>query len=151
MDGHLTVGLLVAFQSLMDGFTKPITSFVTFGNALQETGSDLNRLDDVLRYELDPIYASDRTVSAQFKATIKLTGLLEVRNLTFGFNPLAPPLIENLSFTVRPGQRVALVGGSGSGKSPVSKIAAALFRPSPRHLPLVSPPPYTIPPPPLPH
>ncbi|HEX3443872.1 MAG TPA: cysteine peptidase family C39 domain-containing protein, partial [Chthoniobacterales bacterium] len=56
MDGHLTIGLLVAFQSLMDGFTKPITSFVTFGNALQETGSDLNRLDDVLRYESDPSY-----------------------------------------------------------------------------------------------
>ena len=129
MDGHLTVGLLVAFQSLMDGFTKPITSFVTFGNALQETGSDLNRLDDVLRYELDPIYASDRTVSAQFKATIKLTGLLEVRNLTFGFNPLGAPLIQNLSFTVRPGERVALVGGSGSGKSTVSKLVAGLFKP----------------------
>jgi NHLM bacteriocin system ABC transporter peptidase/ATP-binding protein len=129
MDGHLTVGLLVAFQSLMDGFTKPITSFVTFGNALQETGSDLNRLDDVLRYELDPIYASDRTVSTQFKATIKLTGLLEVRNLTFGFNPLGAPLIENLSFTVRPGERVALVGGSGSGKSTVSKLVAGLFKP----------------------
>jgi ATP-binding cassette, subfamily C, bacterial len=54
---------------------------------------------------------------------------LKVRNLTFGFNPLAPPLIENLSFTVRPGQRVALVGGSGSGKSTVSKIVAGLFRP----------------------
>jgi len=129
MDGHLTVGLLVAFQSLMDGFTKPITSFVTFGNALQETGSDLNRLDDVLRYELDPIYASDRTVSAQFNATIKLTGLLEVRNLTFGFNPLGAPLIQNLSFTVRPGERVALVGGSGSGKSTVSKLVAGLFKP----------------------
>lgn len=129
MDGHLTVGLLVAFQSLMDGFTKPITSFVTFGNALQETGSDLNRLDDVLRYETDPIYASDRTVSPEFKATTKLTGLLEVRNLTFGFNPLGAPLIENLSFTVRPGQRVALVGGSGSGKSTVSKLVAGLFKP----------------------
>jgi ATP-binding cassette subfamily C protein len=114
---------------LMDGFTKPITSFVTFGNALQETGSDLNRLDDVLRYELDPIYASDRTVSPQFKATIKLTGLLEVRNLTFGFNPLGAPLIQNLSFTVRPGERVALVGGSGSGKSTVSKLVAGLFKP----------------------
>jgi|SRR5215469_568660 len=129
MDGHLTVGLLVAFQSLMDGFTKPITSFVTFGNALQETGSDLNRLDDVLRYEPDPIYASDRTVSDKFNATIKLTGLLEVKNLTFGFNPLGAPLIDNLSFTVRPGERVALVGGSGSGKSTVSKLVAGLFRP----------------------
>ena len=129
MDGHLTVGLLVAFQSLMDGFTKPITSFVTFGNSLQETGSDLNRLDDVLRYEPDPIYASDRTVSDRFNATIKLTGLLEVRNLTFGFNPLGAPLIQDLSFTVRPGERVALVGGSGSGKSTVSKLVAGLFRP----------------------
>jgi NHLM bacteriocin system ABC transporter peptidase/ATP-binding protein len=129
MEGHLTIGLLVAFQSLMDGFTKPITSFVTFGNALQETESDLNRLDDVLRYESDPIYAKDRPVSPHLNTRIKLTGLLEVRNLTFGFNPLAPPLIENLSFTVRPGKRVALVGGSGSGKSTVSKLVAGLFKP----------------------
>jgi NHLM bacteriocin system ABC transporter peptidase/ATP-binding protein len=128
MDGHLTIGLLVAFQSLMDGFTKPITSFVTFGNALQETGSDLNRLDDVLRYESDPAYRQTES-DPRFNSTIKLSGLLEVRNLTFGFNPLAPPLIDNLSFTVRPGQRVALVGGSGSGKSTVSKIVAGLFRP----------------------
>ena len=128
MDGHLTIGLLVAFQSLMDGFTKPITSFVTFGNALQETGSDLNRLDDVLRYDIDPAYRMTE-FDPRFNATIKLTGLLEVRNLSFGFNPLAPPLIENLSFTVRPGQSVALVGGSGSGKSTVSKFVAGLFRP----------------------
>lgn len=129
MEGHLTIGLLVAFQSLMDGFTKPITSFVTFGNALQETESDLNRLDDVLRYHSDPIYAKDRPVSPDLNTTIKLSGLLEVRNLTFGFNPLAPPLIENLSFSVRPGKRVALVGGSGSGKSTVSKLVAGLFKP----------------------
>jgi ATP-binding cassette, subfamily C, bacterial len=129
MEGHLTIGLLVAFQSLMDGFTKPITSFVTFGNALQETESDLNRLDDVLRYHSDPIYAKDRPVSPELNTTIKLSGLLEVRNLTFGFNPLAPPLIENLSFSVRPGKRVALVGGSGSGKSTVSKLVAGLFKP----------------------
>lgn len=128
MDGHLTIGLLVAFQSLMDGFTKPITSFVTFGNALQETGSDLNRLDDVLRYDIDPAYRLTET-DPRFSTTIKLSGHLEVRNLTFGFNPLAPPLIDNLSFTVRPGHRVALVGGSGSGKSTVSKIVAGLFRP----------------------
>ncbi len=56
MDGRMTVGLLVAFQTLMDSFTRPITTFVTFGNALQETGADLNRLDDVLRYENDPAY-----------------------------------------------------------------------------------------------
>ena len=129
MDGHMTVGLLVAFQLLMDSFTKPITSFVTFGTALQETQADLTRLDDVLRYQVAPAYLPDRVYDTRFDRTIKLSGHVELRNVSFGFNPLAAPLIENLSFTIKPGQRVALVGGSGSGKSTVSKMVAGLFRP----------------------
>jgi NHLM bacteriocin system ABC transporter peptidase/ATP-binding protein len=129
MDGYMTVGLLVAFQAIMDSFTRPITTFVTFGNALQETGADLTRLDDVLRYDRDPIYLPNQVYDPKFEESIKLTGRVEMRNITFGFNPLAPPLIENLSFTVKPGQRIALVGGSGSGKSTASKIVAGLFKP----------------------
>ena len=129
MDGHMTVGLLVAFQLLMDSFTKPITSFVTFGTALQETQADLTRLDDVLRYQVAPAYLPDRVYDTRFDRAIKLSGHVELRNVSFGFNPLAAPLIENLSFTIKPGQRVALVGGSGSGKSTVSKMVAGLFRP----------------------
>ncbi len=128
MDGRMTVGLLVAFQTLMDSFTKPITTFVTFGNALQETGADLNRLDDVLRYENDPAYLEGRRFDPSFDNVIKLSGHVELRNVSFGFNPLGPPLIDNLSFTVKPGQRIALVGGSGSGKSTASKIVAGLFK-----------------------
>ena len=128
MDGDMTVGLLVAFQSLMDSFTKPITTFVTFGNALQETGADLNRLDDVLRYENDPAYLEGRAFDPSFDNVIKLSGHVELRNVSFGFNPLGPPLIDNLNFTVKPGQRIALVGGSGSGKSTASKIVAGLFK-----------------------
>jgi ATP-binding cassette, subfamily C, bacterial len=129
MDGYMTVGLLVAFQSLMDGFTKPITTFVTFGNALQETQADLTRLDDVLRYEPDPAYLPGRIFDPKFDRVIKLTGHVELRNVSFGFNPLGPPLIENLSFTIAPGHRIALVGGSGSGKSTASKMVAGLFKP----------------------
>ena len=129
MYGHMTVGLLVAFQLLMDSFTKPITSFVTFGTALQETQADLTRLDDVLRYQVAPAYLPDRVYDPRFDRAIKLSGHVELRNVSFGFNPLAAPLIENLSFTIKPGQRVALVGGSGSGKSTVSKMVAGLFRP----------------------
>jgi NHLM bacteriocin system ABC transporter peptidase/ATP-binding protein len=128
MDGYMTVGLLVAFQSLMDGFTKPITTFVTFGNALQETQADLTRLDDVLRYDPDPAYLPGQTYDPMFERVIKLTGRVELRNVSFGFNPLGPPLIENLSFIIAPGHRIALVGGSGSGKSTVSKLVAGLFK-----------------------
>jgi NHLM bacteriocin system ABC transporter peptidase/ATP-binding protein len=129
MDGHITVGLLVAFQTLMDSFTRPIQTFVTFGNALQETEADLTRLDDVLRYERDQAFLPDQTYDPKFENVIKLSGHLEIRNLTFGFNPLGPPLIENLNLVIKPGQRIALVGGSGSGKSTVSKLVAGLFRP----------------------
>ncbi len=128
IDGHMTVGLLVAFQLLMDGFTKPITTLVNFGTVLQETEADLTRLDDVLRYDEDT-GSLENELDQRFDNVLRLAGRVEIKNLTFGFNPLGPPLIENFSLLIKPGQRVALVGGSGSGKSTVAKLVAGLFKP----------------------
>lgn len=262
MDGHLTMGMLVAFQALMINFTKPINNLVTFGSTVQELEGDMNRLDDVLRYPQDVRFqrSAARRATRQARVTPvsppppvtangaqpvvpppgptaesvmldtagdllgnlwkflatatptgaddmdgavfrdlagearrggsepreepsagpsplrnghvptdatgtasrnghgtnghrpagvvvdqkpavdpiaahppirapKLSGLVELRGVTFGYNPLDKPLIEDFNLVIKPGQRVALIGGSGSGKSTVARLVAGLFRP----------------------
>ena len=126
MDGTLTIGMLVAFQSLMQQFMQPVNQLVNLGSSLQEVEGKLNRLDDVLS---NP--KQERIQSEEIKSYIspKLAGYLELRNITFGYNRTAPALIENFSLALKPGQRVALVGGSGSGKSTVAKLVAGLYQP----------------------
>jgi NHLM bacteriocin system ABC transporter peptidase/ATP-binding protein len=128
MNGELTVGLLVAYQALTGGFTKPLNSFVNFGSMVQELEADLNRLDDVLRYPQDPLYRQKQEPDASDRR-LKLSGRIELKEVTFGYSPLEKPLIENFNLSIQPGQRVALVGGSGSGKSTAAKLISGLYRP----------------------
>ncbi len=133
MQGDLTVGTLVAFQALMASFLAPFGQFVDLGSQLQEAQGNLNKLDDVLRSAPDPQLAAAppalHGAGAALAAPAKLSGRLELRDVTFGYNPLGPPLIEGFNLTVEPGQRVALVGTSGSGKSTISKLISGLFQP----------------------
>jgi NHLM bacteriocin system ABC transporter peptidase/ATP-binding protein len=129
MNGRLSVGQLVAFQSLMASFIAPFNQLVDMGGTLQETHGDINRLDDVFRYPLDPQLDGVVSGEAAPEAGVKLSGLVEIKNLTFGYNRLDPPLIENFNLTLKPGSRVALVGGTGSGKSTIAKLVAGLYEP----------------------
>ncbi|QLE54619.1 NHLP family bacteriocin export ABC transporter peptidase/permease/ATPase subunit [Nostoc sp. TCL26-01] len=124
MDGNLSIGMLVAFQSLMLSFQQPVNTLVDFGTTLQELAGDLNRLDDVLGNSLDP------EVETRKQAEIlNLKGCIDLRNITFGYSHVDPPLIENFSLSLQPGQRVALVGASGSGKSTLAKLICGLYQP----------------------
>jgi len=127
MEGHLTIGMLVAFQSFMASFLEPVGRLVDLGGELQEIRGDLNRLDDVLRYKSDQ--RPGETPTPQAAGSARLSGELELRDITFGYSKLGEPLIEHFSLTLRPGARVALVGASGSGKSTISKIVCGLFDP----------------------
>ncbi|CAK0767716.1 NHLP family bacteriocin export ABC transporter peptidase/permease/ATPase subunit [Gammaproteobacteria bacterium] len=130
VEGNLTLGQLVAFQSLVTNFVGPVTTLVGIGGKLQEAKGDMNRLDDVMQYPVDPWVAHCRLSSEPGAAmTSKLNGQVELRNIEFGYNRGDPPLIQGLSLTIRPGERVAIVGPSGCGKSTISKLVMGLYTP----------------------
>ncbi len=129
MSGDLTIGMLVAYQALVASVNRPLGNLVNFGGTLQELQGDMNRLDDVMRYPEDPQYRRVARRARPGDGSIKLNPRVTLRNVTFGYSPLEPPLIENFNLTIEPGQRVALVGGSGSGKSTVAKLVSGLYEP----------------------
>jgi NHLM bacteriocin system ABC transporter peptidase/ATP-binding protein len=130
MNGGLSVGGLVAYQLLMGAFIAPVTRLVSLGGKLQTVEGDMNRLDDVLRYRLDAAAAGGLDDAPPAAAEpVKLAGSLELRQVSFGYSRLDPPLIDGLSLSLKPGSRVALVGGSGSGKSTLARLVTGLYQP----------------------
>ena len=127
MRGEFTLGMVTAFQSFLASFLSPAMTLVTAGQTLQEMRTQMERVQDVMEYPEDP-YFSDAPVSED-EDYDKLTGAVELRNVTFGYSKLAPPLIENFSLNLKPGGRVALVGASGCGKSTISKLISGLYQP----------------------
>jgi len=126
MKGQLSIGMLVAFQCFMMAFISPLNRLVGLGGELQEIDGDLRRVDDVLRYPEAPQFQRAQIPSPPFA---KLTGKLELRNITFGYSSLDPPFIQNFHMRLTPGSRVALVGPSGSGKSTIARLVCGLYDP----------------------
>ena len=129
MNGNMTVGMLVAFQTLMQSFLDPVNNLVTLGSRLQEVEGDMNKLDDVLRHERDQYIEHSEHETEVVGHQVRLEGYIELHDVTFGYSRLEKPLIKNFSLSLTPGKRVALVGASGSGKSTVAKLVAGLYEP----------------------
>jgi NHLM bacteriocin system ABC transporter peptidase/ATP-binding protein len=129
MNGVLTMGMLTAFQMLMASFIEPVNRLIDLGGTLQEVQGDLGRLDDVLNYPRDSLASQSRSSENASGEQGKLEGALDLRNVTFGYSRLEAPLLTDFTLSIKPGQRIALVGGSGSGKSTVAKLVAGLYDP----------------------
>lgn len=125
VEGHISVGLLVAFQALVTRFTAPLTRLNGVVGRIQDFAADVARLKDVENFRADPLYGRP----GAGESTRRLHGHVELQNITFGYNPLDKPLLSGFDLTVGPGRQVALVGGSGSGKSTVSRLISGLYTP----------------------
>lgn len=133
--GELTVGTLVAFQSIM-------ATFFAYGHIVNQAGvklpkifADMKRIEDIFNYTRHkPDDLSEIDQKEQIENIDKIQGQLKVEHLTFGFNPYETPLIKDFSLTLEAGQRIALIGGSGSGKSTIAKLISGVYKPWSGHI-----------------
>ena len=131
MEGF-TPGALLAFQGFLGAFMAPVTQLIDLGQTMQEMQTQLERVEDVMRYDCDVPEDPDTEEELEEASAFgreKLRGQVDLNGVTFGYSPLEPPLIENLELHLKPGQWVALVGGSGCGKSTIAKLVSGLYQP----------------------
>jgi NHLM bacteriocin system ABC transporter peptidase/ATP-binding protein len=126
IEGNMSVGTLVAFQALMMAFLLPLSKIIILFQDLQILQTDIEKIDDVLRYPQANFFTGIKNKTIQKP---KLSGNVEIKNVAFGYSSLEAPLLSEISFNLTPGKRIALIGKTGSGKSTISKLVAGLFQP----------------------
>lgn len=123
IQNQLTIGQLVAFNMLLGNIIQPFQRLTVLWEQLQEMMIAVERLNDVLEYE------PEEDLQKQSRQPLpQLRGEIRFENVTFRYhleNDLN--ILENLSFTIKPGQMVAIVGRSGSGKTTISKLILGLY------------------------
>ena len=127
MRGEFTLGSMMMFQGLLSSFMSPAMSIVNSGQTIQEMRTDMERIEDVMEYPDDP-YVREEKVRDDVSYA-KITGDIELKNVTFGYSRLAEPLIKDFSMHIKQGSKVAFVGGSGCGKSTLAKLISGLQKP----------------------
>ena len=126
MEGIMTAGIYMAFQNLLARFQEPFNKLLAFGATFQNVEMQMQRLDDVRRYKIDSLnYSEDSDERIDDKP--RLSGELTLKDVSFGYSPLDPPLLENFNLHLEPGRWAAIVGASGSGKSTLAKVVSGLY------------------------
>ena len=128
IEGQFTIGMVMAFQGFLGSFLSPAQTLISAGQTLQEMRAEMERIEDVMQYPPDVTCLNDTELDENAEYD-KLSGNVELRNVTFGYSRLAEPLIRDFNLTLKPGSRVAFVGTSGCGKSTISKLISGLYQP----------------------
>ncbi len=126
MQGRFSLGAVMIFQGFLGSFMSPAMTLVSAGQTIQEMRTQMERVEDVMEYPEDKNAADSPDADLSLE---KLSGTIELKNVTFGYSRLAEPLIKDFSLSLKTGSRVALVGASGCGKSTVSKLVSGMYEP----------------------
>jgi subfamily B ATP-binding cassette protein HlyB/CyaB len=122
MEGALTVGMFVAFNMFAGRVSQPVLRIAQMWSDFQQTGLSMRRLADVLD-------TRGESISNGAAAVPTLQGQIQFERVTFRYRPDAPPVLNELSLALRPGEVLGVVGRSGSGKSTLAKLVQRLYVP----------------------
>ena len=123
IDGHLTVGALVAFNMLSGRINAPVLRLAQIWQDFHQARLSIERLGDILNTRPEPTLQAGRT------ALPELRGQVTFENVTFRYRVDGPPTLDDLCLEVQPGQVIGIVGSSGSGKSTLAKLIQRLYVP----------------------
>ncbi len=121
INNELTLGSYMAFMTLSGYFMNPISNLVGLQLQIQEANISMKRLSEIMDYEREEKEDEQQEITG-------VDGDIEIKNLTFRYGNRKPAL-DNISFTIPKGQKVALVGASGSGKSTIAKLLLRYYEP----------------------
>ncbi len=125
LDGHLTLGGLIAFNSLVLLASAPLTTLMLLWDQSQYVGILMGRMNDIV--EPEPEQGADRSALADVPS---LSGAVSLRNVSYTFPGSTKALFDNLSLDVPAGTKVAIVGRSGCGKTTLARLLTGLVEPT---------------------
>ena len=129
LQGQLTLGMFAAAQAITAGLKGQIDSLISFVQGFPEFEANIKRLEDVMDYPIDPLLSSTPDPDFPQERT-KLSGSIEIKAMSFGYIPTEPAVVQDLTLRIHPGERIAFVGRSGSGKSSIAKLLAGTLMPT---------------------
>jgi len=124
MNSQMTLGTMMAFMTLAGYFMDPVGRLVSLQLSIQEANISMKRISEILDYERE----QDLETPEKYQDLQTVEGDVAFSHVTFRYGN-RKPVLHDVSFTIPKGQKVALVGSSGSGKSTIAKLLLKYYEP----------------------